>query len=244
MLKVENLFLKKGRFALRDISFSVARNDYFALLGPTGCGKTLLLESIAGFHDASGCVVFDGTDVTHYPPEERRFGLVFQDFALFPHLNVEANIRYSGRFLKKHVMPDALLNELLGFLRIDSLMNRNVRTLSAGEKQRVAIARALYMRPRLLLLDEPLGALDPATREAVLPKLAELPERFGTPVVHVTHNFRIAERLANRTAVLLDGRIRRIGGTADVLARPEDDAVARFLAPRETPLQRDSGFPS
>jgi len=232
MLDIQNLSLKKGTFALREISFSIARDDYFALLGPTGSGKTLLIEAIAGFHASSGILLFNGKDITRQPPEERRFGFVFQDFALFPHLDVETNIRYGGRFLGKKSDTRSIV-ELMNFLGIEGLQQRDVRTLSAGEKQRVAIARALYPHPRLLLLDEPLGALDPATREAILPKLTELPKRFGTPVIHVTHNFQIMQRLANRAGVLLEGRLRRLGRTADMLTASEDEDVTRFLQPYE-----------
>jgi molybdate/tungstate transport system ATP-binding protein len=240
MLTVEKLCVNKGLFALRDISFSVGDAEYFALLGPTGSGKTMLLESIAGFEKVSGRVMFNGSDVTHLAPEERGFGFVFQDFALFPHIDVEANIRYSGRFRRDSVISESDLSSLLVFLKIEHLMRRNINTLSSGEKQRVALARSLYARPGLLLLDEPLGALDPATRDAVIPVLAELPERTGVGVIHVTHNFRTAERLAGRTAVILDGSLCSIGPTADVLYRSDDSRVASFLAPHTRGIQSRS----
>jgi molybdate/tungstate transport system ATP-binding protein len=236
MLEIRNLGLKKGNFSLREISFSVPKDGYFALLGPTGSGKTLLIEAIAGFHSMTGALLLNGSDITRLPPEKRKFGFVFQDFALFPHLNVEANIRYGGRFLKKDCAP-ASIDELTGYLGIAQLLKRDVNSLSAGERQRTAIARALYPRPQLLLLDEPLGALDPATRENILPKLAELPARFGTPVIHVTHNFEIAERISGSAGILLDGCLRRCGHTADVLSSSEDSDIARFLQPRKNRTQ-------
>ena len=241
MLEIHNLGLKKGDFSLSEVSFSVAKDGYFSLLGPTGSGKTLLIEAIAGFHSMTGNLLFANKDITNLPPEKRRFGFVFQDFALFPHLNVEANIRYGGRFLKKDDPARASLEELTGYLGIEQLLKRDVRSLSAGERQRTAIARALYPRPQLLLLDEPLAALDPATREKILPKLAELPARFGTPVIHVTHNFEIAERISDCAGILLNGRLRHHGPTAETLAFCDDDQISRFLQPHKQILHTSHG---
>jgi molybdate/tungstate transport system ATP-binding protein len=236
MLTLDKIMLQKGSFRLESVSFTVEHNDYFALLGPTGSGKTLLIESVAGFHSVGGRLLMNGNDITRLPPEQRRFGFVFQDFALFPHLNVEANIRYGGRFLKKGAGGARELDELTSFLGIGHLLQRNVATLSAGERQRIAIARALYPRPCLLLLDEPLGALDPATRETILPELAELPRRFATPVIHVTHNFKVAQRLATRAGVLLQGRLRGLGSLAEVMSDQADAEVRAFLNPAENKI--------
>jgi molybdate/tungstate transport system ATP-binding protein len=228
MLELKNIWLDKGGFSLQDISFDVAQSEYFALLGPTGSGKTLLLEAVAGFQPIRGTVIFDGWDISRLPPENRNFGFVFQDFALFPHMNVRHNICYAGRFLAKHKAPRDL-EELADFLGISDLLERDVATLSAGERQRVAIARALYPRPRMLLLDEPLGALDPATRAAIIPKLLELPRHFDTPVIHVTHNFKIAEAIADRIGVLMGGRLCSLGAAAEMLHTHTDPAIRKFL---------------
>jgi molybdate/tungstate transport system ATP-binding protein len=237
MLELHNISLNKGKFSLNNISFTIADNDYFALLGPTGSGKTLLLESIAGFQPVTGKILFKENNITTLTPEKRRFGFVFQDFALFPHMNVEKNIRYSEKFKENSVMTDNALKELLEFLQITHLLNRNTHNLSAGEKQRIAIARALYAQPRLLLLDEPLAALDPATCESILPKLAELPSRAGIAVIHVTHNFKTAERLANRTAIMLNGEISRIGDTDKVLSPSDNAEIAKFLLTNKSSSQ-------
>ncbi len=230
MLKINDLTLEKDDFSLGPVTLSVAQVDYFTLLGPTGSGKTLLLESIAGFHDVAGKIIFDGIDITDMPPEKRCFGFVFSNYALFPHLNVERNIKYSAKFLKKSSQDERELTNIISFLNIEHLLKRTVQTLSSGEQQRVAIARALYSKPRLLLLDEPLNSLDPGTRERIISKLAELPGHFGVPVIHVTHSLKVVEKLAGITAIMINGNIRQVGATDKVLECPIDNDVADFLA--------------
>jgi molybdate/tungstate transport system ATP-binding protein len=217
-----------GAFALRDISLRVGRGEYFVVLGRTGSGKTLLLESISGRYDVGGRLFLNDREITALPPEKRRIGLLYQDYMLFPHLSVEENIRFAERY-DKGTRDPAYFRTLLSMLGIGPLLERGVTRLSGGEKQRVAIARALYAKPEALLLDEPLSAVDPAIRDTIMKSLKEIAVRFGIPVLHVTHNFREAAALADRIAILLEGRIVQVGEAGEVLTRPEGLEVAKFL---------------
>jgi molybdate/tungstate transport system ATP-binding protein len=229
MLRVKNLFLKEGDFTLGEISFEVDTNSYFVILGKTGSGKTMLLESIAGLRDGmKGKIYCNDDDITYLAPEKRNFGFVYQDFMLFPNMSVEKNIKYSARF-KKITNEKELFDDLINFLHIKELLKRDVKHLSGGEKQRVAIARAIYSRPKLLLLDEPLSAVDPTFRSSIMKLLKNIASRYKTTVVHVTHNFKEASFLADRIAVMLDGKILQIGKANDVLNNPKSIEVAKFL---------------
>lgn len=229
MLRVKNLFLKEGNFTLGEISFEVDTNSYFVILGKTGSGKTMLLESIAGLKKGmKGNIYCNFDEVTDLVPEKRNFGFVYQDFMLFPNMNVEQNIKYSARY-KKIENSEELFEDLVGFLHIKELLKRDVKHLSGGEKQRVAIARAIYSRPKLLLLDEPLSAVDPTFRSSIMKMLKDITSRYNITVIHVTHNFKEASFLADRIAVMLDGKILQIGKANDVLNRPKSIEVAKFL---------------
>jgi len=228
MLKVENLFLKKGSFSLKKLSFEVEKNSYFVILGKTGSGKTMLLESIAGIQKVKGKLFFEEETITDYPPEQRGFGFVYQDFVLFPNMNVKKNIIFASRY-KKIADADALFADIIDFLEIEHLLERKITYLSGGERQRVAIARAIYSRPKLLLLDEPLSAIDPTFRNAIMKSLKEIVKRYNTTIIHVTHNFREASYLADKIAVMIDGRIIEQGEANDVLTRPKSVEVATFL---------------
>ncbi|EDM24554.1 ATP-binding cassette domain-containing protein [Caminibacter mediatlanticus] len=223
MLEIKNLFLQKGDFIL-NLSLNL-KNEYFVLLGKTGSGKTLLLESIAGFHKIKGKIYFNNKDITNLPPEKRDFGFVYQDFALFPNMNVEENIKFSEKFKK---VKDNF-NEIVEFLDIKHLLNRNINNLSGGEKQRVAIARAIYSNPKLLLLDEPLSAIDPTFRNEIMKKLKEINKKYSIPIIHVTHNFREASYLADTLGIILKGKLLQIGDAKDVLKNPNSIEVAKFL---------------
>lgn len=228
MLKVENLFLQKGSFSLKKLSFEVEQNSYFVILGKTGSGKTMLLESIAGIQKVEGKLFFDEEVITHFPPEQRKFGFVYQDSILFPNMNVKENILFASRY-KQIDDADALFTDLIDFLQIEHLLERKVVHLSGGEKQRVAIARAIYSRPKLLLLDEPLSAIDPTFRNTIMKSLKEIVKRYDTTIIHVTHNFREASYLADKIAVMIDGRIAEQGRVDDVLNHPKSVEVATFL---------------
>ncbi len=228
MLKVKNLFLKKGSFMLQKLSFEVSSNSYFVILGKTGSGKTMLLESLAGIQKIEGNIYCDEDDITNLLPEERDFGFVYQDFILFPNMSVRENITFSAKY-KKIENKDELLYDIVEFLQIESILDRNIKHLSGGEKQRVAMARAIFSRPRLLLLDEPLSAVDPTFRNSIMKSLKDIVQRYNTTIIHVTHNFREASYLADEIAVMIDGRILQIGKTDEVLNKPNNLEVAKFL---------------
>ncbi len=228
MLKIENLFLKQGSFVLQKLSFEVEKNSYFVILGKTGSGKTMLLEAIAGFKKVEGKFFFDGKEITNLPPERRNFGFVYQDFKLFPNMNVRENIVFSSRY-KKIKNEKELFNDLINFLQIENILDRKVTNLSGGEKQRVAIARAIYSRPKLLLLDEPLSAVDPTFRNSIMKSLKDIVKRYQITIVHVTHNFREASYLADEIAIILDGKILQTGKTDEVLNKPTSIEAAQFL---------------
>jgi ABC-type Fe3+/spermidine/putrescine transport system ATPase subunit len=205
-----------------DATIEVDSNESLVVLGPSGSGKTLLLETVAGFHEHSGVVTTDGTDITEYPPEERGFGFVFQDYALFPHMTVRENVEYGTRYRESSRDADELLSEL----GVAHLAGRNPPTLSGGEKQRVALARALAIRPSVMLLDEPLAALDVPTQQALRDDLADV--LADVTAVYVTHNRTTARAIADRIVVMQDGQIVQRGSPEDVFERPQSPMVARF----------------
>ena len=228
VLSVSDVTLRQGAFTLGPLSFDVPEHSYFVILGKTGSGKTLLLESLAGLQSVEGQVVFDGTEITRKLPEERGFGFVYQDFALFPNLNVRDNIRFAGRF-KAIEDAEALFEDIIDFLGIAPLLDRRIDHLSGGEKQRVALARAIYSRPKLLLLDEPLSAIDPTLRTSIMIALKQIVSRYGMSIIHVTHNFREATFLADRIAVMMEGKMLQVGDAEEVLHHPTSLAAAKFL---------------
>lgn len=228
LFEVENLSYKLGNFKLDNINFKVNQGEYFILLGQSGSGKTLLLESIAGFNAVDGKINFEGKDISKLSPENRDVGFVYQDFALFPNLNVRENIMFSGRY--KHVEnPEETLLDLADFLGLVPLLDRDIDNLSGGERQRVAIARALFSKPKILLLDEPLSAIDPTFRNSIMKFLKDIHRKYNLTTIHVTHNFREASYLADRIAIVMNGQIKQIGPAADVLNNPANIEVAKFL---------------
>jgi molybdopterin-binding protein len=236
---LRNLSVDLREFHLREIDLNVAADEYFVVLGPTGAGKTVLLETIAGlFQPRKGHILMDGADVTHIAPEHRGIGFVYQDYALFPHLTAAENIAFGLRLRKGHARGpqnpsiEQRVTEMSQLLSIDHLLHRKPRTLSGGEQQRVALARALVVEPRLLLLDEPLSALDPETREDLQRELARVHRQLGTTTLHVTHDFEEAVALADRIAVVHRGRIVQVGPPEDIFRRPANAFVARFVGVR------------
>jgi ABC-type Fe3+/spermidine/putrescine transport system ATPase subunit len=205
-----------------DAAFDVDPGESLVVLGPSGSGKTLLLETVAGFHDHVGTVTFDGRRLDGVPPERRGFGFVFQDYALFPHMTVRENVEYGTRYHEHTRDADTLLAEL----GVAALVDRYPSTLSGGEKQRVALARALAIRPEAMLLDEPLAALDVPTRRALRDDLADV--LADVTAVYVTHNRTTARALADRIAVMRDGRIVQTGTPEAVFERPASPMVAAF----------------
>jgi molybdate/tungstate transport system ATP-binding protein len=234
MIAIKNLKVNLGDFLLQNISLNIESGEYFIVLGPTGAGKTVLLESIAGLYPVlEGEVWIGDNQITGLSPEKRQIGIVYQDQALFPHLSVEKNIAFG---LKMRKCPKreakAKIDAIVEVVGVSHLLKRSPATLSGGEKQKVALARALVTEPKVLLLDEPLSALDPETRERMQEELREIHRRIGLIVIHVTHDFEEAIALGHRVAVLNDGCIAQIGTPEEFLRRPSSEFVARFALTR------------
>jgi len=232
MLAVNHLSKSyEGRLLLDDISFTLDAGETICLLGASGSGKSTLLRIIAGLESAdSGSVSFDGVDLTSIPPHLRDFGLVFQDYALFPHLSVYDNVAFG---LKMRRLPqDQISQSVANALEMVNLVGfdkRQVTELSGGEQQRVALARALATRPRLLMFDEPLGALDRALREGLLHELRMILHQTQIPSIYVTHDQEEAFTIADRVLILHDGKIVCQGTPAEVWSHPGSTFVAGFL---------------
>ena len=231
MIRTEHLYINLDPFYLRDVTLSIGKNDFFVLMGPTGAGKTVLLEALAGLIPVqSGRIWIGGREVTGLPPEKRGISIVYQDYALFPHLTVRENIIYGLRYHKTD-RGDARnrLNEFLETLNLTHLQDRFPTYLSGGEKQRVALARALIVKPDLVLLDEPVSALDPGFRQEIRGIIKKLHQSFGVTFLMVTHHFAEAVSLAVRGAVMNNGRIEQVGTIEDIFKRPASTFVADFV---------------
>ncbi len=229
MIRLINISVEVGTFALRSIHLEVASGEYFVLLGPTGAGKTQLLEVIAGLRSpSSGEVWINGENVTALPPERRRIGFMYQDYLLFPQLTVRKNIAFGLRD-KTPAEVQARVGEISRLLKIEHLLDRRVIGLSGGEQQRIALARALAPEPRVLLLDEPLSALDPQTRRQVRRELRALHDQLEMTTLHVTHDFEEALALADGLAVIHEGAIVQAGEPETVFRRPGSAFLAEFF---------------
>lgn len=232
MIEVKDVYKDWKEFSLDAINFEVNRGEYFVILGPTGAGKTLLLETIAGFYVPDrGGIWIEGRDVTIVPPEKRQIGFIYQDYSLFPHLNVEQNIDF-GLKLKKSSTGDSnrkRVEEIMDWLSISHLAHRYPATLSGGEQQKVAIARAIAIEPSILLLDEPLSALDLRTKDYLREELKRVKEDFGITMVHVTHDQTEALVLGDRIAVMMRGRIMQVGTPYEIFNKPLNEELADFV---------------
>ncbi len=231
MIQVSNLNYKIGDFRLQDISLEILEGEYFVLLGKPGSGKSIFLECICGLNRISaGTIKIAGRDVTYAEPKDRGIGYVPQDYALFSTKSVQENIVFG---LRVKDMPrneiESRLDHIVDILNIGYLLNRSVRGLSGGEKQKVALARALIIRPKVLLLDEPVSALDEATREMVCIELKRIQQETGTTTVHVSHNFEETRIVADRLGILRAGQLAQVGTPDEVFNRPVDADIAIFL---------------
>ncbi|MBS3817623.1 MAG: ABC transporter ATP-binding protein [Candidatus Thermoplasmatota archaeon] len=229
MIKIDSLNNEWKDFQLSDISFEVEENEYFVLLGPTGSGKTLLLELIAGFHRPdSGTMMVNGEDFTTLPPNERNFAFVYQDYMLFPHLNVKENIAY-GLKIRDDDEIEKKVERTAEKVGIDGLLERDIQKLSGGEKQRVALARALILEPEVLLLDEPFGSLDHKTSKELRSMVKKLHSELGITTIHVTHDQEEAVVLGERVAVMKEGKIEQIDTPQRIMRKPDSRFIAEFV---------------
>jgi thiamine transport system ATP-binding protein len=231
-LQVESMTVRYGdTLALDRVDLTVARGEIVSILGPSGSGKSTLLRAIAGLApDAVGTVSWDSNDISRVPPHRRGFGLMFQDHALFPHRDVLGNVVFGLRMQKRpRAEAERRAHEVLALVGMDGFAARRISELSGGEQQRVALARALAPAPRLLMLDEPLGALDRALRDRLVAELRSLFVSLRLTILFVTHDHDEAFALADRVVVVHDGRIARAGTPAEVWDDPGTETVARFL---------------
>ena len=217
--------------ALKDATLCVRRGELMTLLGPSGCGKSTLLNLIAGFLTPDrGELEIDGHRVTDIPPYKREIGMVFQNYALFPHMSAADNVGYGlrmRRLAKREV--ERRVADALALVRLSGIENRRPHQLSGGQQQRVALARALVISPKVLLLDEPLSALDRSLRASMQVEIKEIQRQLGVTALFVTHDQSEALSLSDRIAVMFDGQIRQIGTPADIYRRPSDRFVASFV---------------
>lgn len=217
--------------AVDSISLRIANGEFISLLGPSGCGKTTTLKMIAGFEAVSGGAIrFDGSDVVSVPAEKRDIGMVFQNYALFPHMTVEQNLAF-GLEMRKIAKPEmkTRIATVLDMVQLAGYAERYPSQLSGGQQQRVALARALVIEPKILLLDEPLANLDAKLREEMRVFIRDLQRRVGITTVYVTHDQAEAMTMSDRVVVMFGGRIAQMGPPADIYQKPETLEVAQFV---------------
>ena len=233
MLSVRNISKDLASFAINDVSFEVTANQYFVLLGRTGVGKSVLLETIAGLvQPDAGRILLEGKDITNEKIQKRNIALVFQNSTLFPHMTVYDNIAYPLRCRNGKTKIGQRVDELAEDFELSHLLSAKPQTLSGGESQRVSLARAVASEPQCLLLDEPLSSLDTKSRSQMRALLRKIHAQSQMQIVHVTHDYTEAVSLATHVAVMEDGTIRQIGTVEQIFQHPKSDFVARFVGIR------------
>lgn len=214
---------------LKDIHLTLPKGQIMSLLGPSGCGKTTLLNIILGLEQqTSGQIIWNGEDISHKPMQERGFNIVFQDFALFPHLNAYDNIIYGLRNQKK-AFDEKSVQEYIEFLELSPHLKKKVHELSGGQKQRVSIARTLVMQPDILLMDEPLSALDGVIKETIKERIQSISREFNLTTIIVTHDPEEALTLSDQVVILNDGHIAQCGSPVEIVKQPKNEFIENFI---------------
>ncbi len=231
VLEMEHVYVRRGNFLLRDICISIEKNEIFAVLGKTGAGKSVLLETAAGLHlPERGDVRLGNLVLQDIPLQDRNIGYLYQDYGLFPHMTARSNIGFGLRMRKQRKEEvRQRVEELAARFGLAKLLDHYPGTLSGGEQQRVALARALITKPPLLLLDEPFSALDPVTKKSMHEMLLQIRDEFECAVLFVTHNFEEAENLADRIGILADGSLRGIVRQSELYTADWEPEIKTFL---------------
>ena len=230
MLELKNV--KKsydGTVVLKDISLDIEEGEIVSILGPSGCGKTTLLNLILGIVDADGGkIIFNGEDLTEVPMEKRGFNIVFQDYALFPNLNVYQNITYGLRN-KPEISSKEEVEELIHLLGLEEHLTKRIGQLSGGQKQRGALARTMVMKPKILLLDEPLSALDGVIKESIKDRIKTIAKEYNLTTIIVTHDPEEALTLSDRVMIINEGEIAQFARPEEIIEKPENNFVKKFI---------------
>lgn len=230
MLELKNIVKKYGNnVILDDISLQIKKGEIVSILGPSGSGKTTLLNLILGITDiSSGKIIYDGEDITNVPLEKRGFNIVFQDYALFPNLTAYENIVYGLRN-KPGISTEQDVQDFIHLLGLEEHLNKRISQLSGGQKQRVALARTMVMKPKILLLDEPLSALDGVIKESIKSKIKEIAREFSLTTIIVTHDPEEALTLSDKVLIINDGEIAQYRTPKEIIQQPADDFVENFI---------------
>lgn len=230
MLELKNIVKTfDGVPILNDVSLDIKNGEIVSILGPSGSGKTTLLNLILGITDInSGKIIYDGEDITHVPMEKRGFNIVFQDYALFPNLSAHENIVYGLRN-NPNISTQEEVDEFIRLLGLEKHINKKIDQLSGGQKQRVALARTMVMKPKILLLDEPLSALDGVIKESIKSKIKEIATEFNLTTIIVTHDPEEALTLSDRVLIINDGKISQYGRPSEIINQPNNDFVQNFI---------------
>lgn len=230
MLELKNIVKKYGNnVILDDISLEIKKGEIVSILGPSGSGKTTLLNLILGITDiSSGKIIYDGEDITEVPLEKRGFNIVFQDYALFPNLTAYENIVYGLRN-KPGISTEQDVQDFIHLLGLEEHLDKRISQLSGGQKQRVALARTMVMKPKILLLDEPLSALDGVIKESIKSKIKEIAREFSLTTIIVTHDPEEALTLSDKVLIINDGEIAQYGTPEEIIQQPADDFVENFI---------------
>ncbi|MBK5201731.1 MAG: ATP-binding cassette domain-containing protein [Spirochaetaceae bacterium] len=231
MIKIDNFSLKRGSFCLSNINFNIEDGQSIAILGETGSGKTMLLESIAGIYRGnSGCIYVNGKDVSSISSNKRGIGFVYQDYCLFNHMSVRENIGFGLKVKKMDKsLIDMKVNEIAKQFHISNILDKNPSVISGGEKQRTALCRSLIINPRVLLLDEPFSAMDPNTKQILIDAIIDYKKKYNGIIILVTHDFKEAIKLADTIHVLVKGKLKATKTPSTLFMASENYEVNTFL---------------